>query len=157
MKSKSIVRLMFTIAFSIVALQYFLLKDLVFTGTLLLLIPIPFIQNMAFTWVSRSRQGGDPDHHRPASWSSNGVWIITQTFIAANVYTPITHMIEKGLMLDQVLKIFLTFLIYTITTAEGSVFMMKIRLGMIKRLPRIFSFLVEEGATKVGADAKKKQ
>lgn len=150
-KSKNIVKLMFTIAFAIVALQHLFLQDWTFTATLLLLIPIPFIQNMAFTWVSRSRQGGDPDYHRKAAWASNGVWAIAQAFIAANIYTPITIMIqEKELDATQIAKIVLTILIYAIATAEGSVFMMKINLGRIKRLPRIFSFLIETGKRQVG-------
>lgn len=141
---------MFAIAFAVVGLQYLVLGDWTFTLTLLLLIPIPFLQNMAFTWVSRSRQSGDPDHHRKAAWASNGIWIITQTFIAANVYTPITHMVNEGLDGGQVLRIFLTFIIYAICTAEGSVFMMKINLGRITKLPSMFSFLVEKGKREVG-------
>ena len=141
---------MFAIAFAIVGLQYLIIGDLTFTLTLLLLIPIPFLQNMAFTWVSRSRQSGDPDHHRKAAWASNGIWIITQTFIAANVYTPITMMVNEGLDGGQVLRIFLTFIIYAICTAEGSVFMMKINLGRITKLPKAFSFLVEKGKREVG-------
>ena len=150
MKSKSIVKLMFFIAFAIVGLQYLIIKDVTFTLTLLLLIPIPFLQNMAFTWVSRSRQSGAPDHHRKAAWASNGIWIITQTFIAANVYTPITHMVNEGLDGGQIMRILLTFVIYAICTAEGSVFMMKINLGWIKNLPKAFSFLVEKGNREVG-------
>jgi hypothetical protein len=150
MKSKTIVWVMFMIAFAIVGLQYLIIGDLTFTLTLLLLIPIPFLQNMAFTWVSRSRQSGDPDHHRKAAWASNGIWIITQTFIAANVYTPITQMVNEGLDGGQVLRIFLTFIIYAICTAEGSVFMMKINLGRITQLPKVFSFLVEKGDREVG-------
>ena len=149
MKSKTIVWVMLAIAFAIVGLQYLVIGDLTFTLTLLLLIPIPFLQNMAFTWVSRSRQSGAPDHHRKAAWASNGIWIITQTFIAANVYTPITQMVNEGLDGGQVLRIFLTFIIYAICTAEGSVFMMKINLGRIN-VPKAFSFLVEKGNREVG-------
>ena len=145
------VKLMFSIAFAIVALQHIFIKDWTFTTTLSLLIPIPFIQNMAFTWVSRSRQSGDPDHHRKAAWSSNGVWAIAQAFIAANIYTPITSMIQNA-QLDStmIVKILLTILIYAIATAEGSVFMMKINLGRITKLPKMFNFLVEKGNRQVG-------
>jgi hypothetical protein len=142
---------MFAIAGSIVALQHLVIRDITFTITLLFLIPIPFVQNMAFTWVSRSRQGGDPDHHRKAAWASNGVWAIAQAFVAANIYTPITTMIQaSSLDANQIAKIVLTILIYAIATAEGSVFMMKINLGRIKKLPRMFSFLVETGKRQVG-------
>ena len=150
MKSKLIVVVMFAIAFAIIALQHLVIRDSVFSITLLLLVPIPFIQNMAFTWVSRSRQGGDPDHHRKAAWASNGIWIITQSFIAANVYTPISKMVDTGLDGGQIARILLTFLIYAICTAEGSVFMMKINLGRITKLPKAFSFLVEKGSRQVG-------
>jgi len=150
MKSKQIVRLMFTIAFAIVALQHLFIKDVVFTATLLLLIPIPYIQNMSFTWVSRSRQGGDPDYHRYAGWCSNGIWILTQGFIAVNVYLPISQMAETGIDIHKVIKILLTFLVYAISTTEGSVMMMKINLGWIKKLPKFLGFLVEKGKRQVG-------
>ena len=150
MKSNKMVKIMFAIAFTIIALQHLVVKDWIFTGTLLALVPIPFIQNMAFTWVSRSRQGGDPDYHRYAAWASNGVWIIAQTFIAANVYTPISRMLDNGFDITQISKILLTFLIYAICTTEGSVFMMKINLGRIKKLPRFLSFLIEKGNRQVG-------
>jgi hypothetical protein len=151
MKSKLVVALMFSIAFAIIALQYLVIRDLTFTITLLFLVPIPFVQNMAFTWVSRSRQSGDPDHHRKAAWASNGIWAIAQAFVAANIYTPITTMIQDASLDNtQVAKIVLTILIYAISTAEGSVFMMKINLGRIKKLPKMFSFLVEKGKRQVG-------
>lgn len=150
MKSKLIVIVMFAIAFAVIALQHLVIGDNFFSVTLLLLVPIPFIQNMAFTWVSRSRQGGDPDHHRKAAWASNGVWIIAQSFIAANVYHPISEMIKDGLDSGQIARIVLTFIIYAICTAEGSVFMMKINLGRITKLPKMLSFLVEKGNRQVG-------
>jgi len=150
MQSKNIVKLMFAIAFIIIAIQHLFIKDWVFTSTLLALVPIPFIQNMAFTWVSRSRQGGDPDYHRYAGWSSNGVWLIAQGFIAANVYTPISRMLDSGFDINQISKIALTFLIYAICTTEGSVFMMKINLGKITKLPKFLHFLVEKGNRQVG-------
>jgi len=151
MKSKSIVKLMFALAILIVIGQHFVLRDSTFTSTLAILIPIPFIQNMAFTWVSRSRQGGDPDYHRKAAWASNGVWAIAQAFIAANIYAPITTIIQTNVVNpDDVAKIVLTIIIYAIATAEGSVFMMKINLGKVKKLPKMFSFLVEKGKRQVG-------
>ena len=135
---------MFAIAFIIIVIQHLFIKDWVFTTTLLALVPIPFLQNMAFTWVSRSRQGGDPDYHRYAGWSSNGVWLIAQGFIAANVYTPISRMLDNGFDINQISKIILTFIIYAICTTEGSVFMMKINLGKITKLPKFLHFLVEK-------------
>ena len=122
---------------------------------LLLLIPVLvvvlFIQNMAFTWTSRSRNSGDPSYHRFAAWASNGVWAIAQGFVAANIYTPITSMIQAN-TLDgsEIAKIVLTILVYSIATSEGSVFMMKINLGRITKLPKFLSFLVEKGNRQVG-------
>lgn len=151
MKSKSIPKLMFCIAGLIILAQHLIIGSWTFTTTLMLLVPIPYVQNMAFTWVSRSRQGGDPDHHRKAAWASNGVWAIAQAFVAANIYAPITFMVDKNQIIgEQVSRIILTIIIYAIATAEGSVFMMKINLGRITKLPKIFGFLVETGKRKVG-------
>ena len=122
----------------------------VFGGVLLALTGVSFIQNMFFTWVSRSRQGGDPDYHRYAAWGSNGVWLLTQGFIAANVYAPITTMINNDKVdTDSIIKILLTFVIYARSTTEGSVTMMKMNLGRYK-LPKVLKFLEESGKRKVG-------
>jgi len=149
MKSKQIPRLMLSIALFITIVQSLIIQDWTFTLSLLLLIPIPFLQNMAFTWVSRSRQGGDPDYHRYAAWSSNFVWILTQSFIASNVYTPITHMMDSGINIQSIVKIILTFVVYAIATSEGSVMMMKINLGKVK-VPTFLNFLIEKGKRQVG-------
>jgi len=121
-----------------------------FGGILISLTIVSFVQNMFFTWVSRSRQGGDPDYHRFAAWGSNGVWLLTQGFIAANVYSPITIMIKEGVDTDSIMKIFLTFIVYALATTEGSVTMMKMNLGKYK-LPKFMSFIEETGKRKVGA------
>lgn len=147
-KSKRMVLLMFSLMLILVGLSYPVLNSLQFTLTLLLMVPIPFVQNMAFTWVSRSRQGGDPDYHRYAAWASNGVWLLTQTFIAANIYTPISVMVKEGIDGSSILKILFTFLIYALATTEGSVFMMKILLGRVKG--KIAQKLAESGKRQVG-------
>lgn len=120
-----------------------------FAGVLLALTGVSFLQNMSFTWVSRSRQGGDPEYHRYAAWSSNGIWMLTQAFIAANVYTPISVMVKDGVDMNSIFKILLTFIIYALATTEGSVNMMKINLGHYN-LPGFLKFLVESGKRKVG-------
>ena len=142
---------MFLIAFVIIVVQHLFMRDMTFTWILLALVPIPFIQNMFFTWVSRSRQAGDPDHHRYAAWGSNGVWAIAQAFVAANIYVPVMYLMSDDAPDEQyrVLKMLLSILIYSIATTEGSVFMMKIRLGWIK-LPKFLSFLEETGNKQVG-------
>ena len=49
-----------------------------YTLTLVVLAFVCFAQNMAFTAVSRSRQGADPEYHRKVAWASNGVYLIAQ-------------------------------------------------------------------------------
>jgi len=157
-ENKGAVRLMFLIAVGIIVLQQFLINQWEFTLVLSALLPIPFIQNMFFTWVSRSRQGADPDHHRYAAWGSNGVWAIAQAFVAANIYKPVMDMMNVAdAEIDEyrLVKMILSILIYSIATTEGSVYMMKIRLGTVK-VPKFLSFMVESGKTEVGAKADKK-
>ena len=87
---------------------------------LALLAVVAFIQNMAFTWVSRSRNSGDPNYHRWAAIASNGVWFITTLLIWNQLWVALTT--------GDWLKILLTGLVYVVATTEGSVLMMKILL-----------------------------
>lgn len=87
-----------------------------------------FLQNMAFTWSSRSRASGDPNYHRYASWCSNGVYYITNALLTL-------YIVKTGGLAALALQ----GVIYTIVTAEGSVWMMKILLRK------------ETGKRKVGA------
>lgn len=77
-----------------------------------------FLQNMAFTWTSRSRNSGDPNYHRYAAYCSNFVYWLCNL--------PMTIFIiqwqHKPLLLG------VSCLVYTISTAEGSVLMMRILL-----------------------------
>jgi hypothetical protein len=75
---------------------------------------VSFVQNMAFTWSSRSRNSGDPNYHRKASWCSNGIYYITNALLTIYIIkTQLWWMLAiQGL-------------VYTITTAEGSVLMMR--------------------------------
>lgn len=88
--------------------------------SLAILFVIAFLQNMAFTWVSRSRNSGDPSYHRYAAIASNGVFFITNLLIWNQLFDAMT----KG----EWWKIALTGLVYVIATSEGSVLMMKILL-----------------------------
>ena len=99
--------------------------------TLCLLAVVSYIQNMAFTWTSRSRNSGDPSYHRYASWCSNGVWFLCQMLIVKQMWEPVL----KG----DWLMVILGGLVYVISTTEGSVKMMKI---LLKK---------ETGKRKVGA------
>lgn len=99
--------------------------------TLALLAVIAFIQNMAFTWVSRSRNSGDPSYHRYAAICSNAVWFVTQMIIWQRVW----EAAKTGQWWDLVV----VGIVYVIATTEGSVLMMRI---LLKK---------ETGKRKVGA------
>jgi hypothetical protein len=94
---------------------------------------VAFVQNMAFTWVSRSRNSGDPSYHRWASWCSNGIWFITTLLIWNQLWAALTN--------GDWWRIAATGAVYIIATTEGSVLMMKI---LLKK---------ETGKRKVGASA----
>lgn len=99
--------------------------------SLLLLAIAGFIQNMAFTWVSRSRNSGDADYHRYAAWCSNLIWFAMQVIVIQQVM--------PALMEGDWITLAITAAVYTASTSEGSVFMMKY---LIKH---------ETGKRKVGA------
>ena len=94
---------------------------------LLVFAVVCFVQNMMFTWSSRSRNSGDPSYHRYASWCSNGIYYITNALLTLYIVrTQLWYMLAiQGV-------------IYTFTTAEGSVLMMR---HLIKK---------ESGKRKVG-------
>lgn len=114
-----------------------------FVGQMALLAVVAFIQNMAFTWTSRSRNSGDPDYHRYAAWGSNGVWFLAQLFIFSWLWKP---WMENG----ELWKALVGGLIYIAATTEGSVFMMKVLLGHIKS--KWTRWFVEKDKRKVGSD-----
>lgn len=96
-----------------------------------LLMGVAFVQNMMFTWVSRSRNSGNPGYHRKAAYCSNSIWFFTNVLIWRQVWDSIQsgqwwHLIIAGIA-------------YTVATAEGSVFMMR---RLLKR---------EKGDQRVGA------
>ena len=99
-----------------------------------LLMVVAFVQNMAFTWVSRSRNSGDPNYHRWAAICSNGIWFIANILIWRQVWQAIETNDWSILIIAG--------LAYVVATTEGSVFMMKILLEK------------EKGARRVGANLK---
>lgn len=103
--------------------------------SLLVLAVAAFFQNMAFTWVSRSRNSGDPSYHRYAAWASNGVWFITQFFVWKTVWP----LLMNDLTIASLGRLLIIAVVYIVSTAEGSVLMMKI---LLKR---------EAGKRRVGA------
>lgn len=108
---------------------------------LVLLACVSFVQNMAFTWTSRSRNSGDPEYHRYASWCSNGIWFMTNMFMLSLVWEPI----ENG----EIGTLLVAGIVYVLSTTEGSVLMMKTLLGRV-HLP-FLSRLTEKGNKRVGS------
>jgi len=98
---------------------------------LIILAMLAFVQNMAFTLVSRSRNSADPGYHRYCAWGSNGIWFLCQVCIVKSIWSAI----EAG----NYWYVLAAGIIYTLSTTEGSVFMMK-------RLLK-----TEKGARRVGA------
>ena len=78
---------------------------------------VSFVQTMAFTWVSRSRNSGDPEYHRTAAICSNGIWFITQLLLWRQIW--------DGLVTGVWWHLVLVGLVYTLSTTEGSVLAMK--------------------------------
>jgi hypothetical protein len=96
-----------------------------------LLGAVAFVQNMAFTAVSRSRNSADVDYHRRCAWASNGVWFVTQVLIFGVLFQALTT--------GDPLKIAAVGIVYVLATTEGSCFQMA---RMLKS---------ETGKRKVGA------
>lgn len=97
-----------------------------------LLATVAFVQNMAFTWVSRSRNSGDPNYHRYAAWCSNGIWFATNVLIFRQVWAAVDggewwHLLAAGLA-------------YVVATSEGSVLMMRILLKTEKGKRRVAAY-----------------
>lgn len=99
--------------------------------TLVALAVLAFIQNMAFTWASRSRNSGDPNYHRYAAWCANSLWLICNLLVWKHIW----YALES----ENLYYLIPVFLVYVIATTEGSVLMMKL---LIK---------VEKGKKKVGS------
>lgn len=81
-----------------------------------LLAAAAFVQNMAFTAVSRSRNSADVGYHRKCSWASNGVWFTIQVGLFGVLFQALTS--------GSFLKVALVGVVYVLSTTEGSCFMM---------------------------------
>jgi len=113
---------------------------------LLILAVTSFIQNMAFTAVSRSRNAGNLLYHFKTAIGSNGIWFFCNFFILLG--TMLKAIMDSNFIIAIIIAI-----IYTFSTALGSVFMMAIKLGRVKfpkGLKWLEKFLVEEGNKQVG-------
>jgi hypothetical protein len=98
-----------------------------------LLAAAAFIQNAAFTAVSRSRNSADVGYHRKCAWASNGVWFTIQVGLFGVLFQALTT--------GSFIKVALVGLVYVLSTTEGSCYMMN---RMLKR---------ETGKRRVGAGA----
>ena len=105
----------------------------------LFLFFISFIQNMAFTWTSRSRNSGNPKKHFFAAICSNGIWFVCNFFI---LFPEVLKTLENGDFGQRIIVM----LIYIMGTTLGSVVMMKINLGHW-----YVPFLTESEKSKVGS------
>lgn len=98
-----------------------------------LLAVAAFVQNMAFTWVSRSRNGGDVGYHAVAALCSNSIWFACQVLIISQVWRPLLD--------GDTMTVLLVGAVYTAATAAGSCVMMHVLLRTEKGKRRV-------GATK---------
>ena len=80
------------------------------------LAAVSFIQNAAFTAVSRSRNSGDVAHHAKWSVASNGVWFATQILVFSTVW----RAVESG----TYGLIAAAGVVYVLATTAGSCWMM---------------------------------
>ena len=87
-----------------------------FWWLLVILAPVAFVQNMAFTWVSRSRNGGDVAYHRKAAYCSNGIWFACQLVIQGAVWNSLTT--------GRWWQVLIVGAVYIAATTEGSCTMM---------------------------------
>lgn len=96
---------------------------------------LSFVQNMAFTASSRSRNSGDPSYHRWCAYMSNGVYYITNALLTVYIikYGALWQLAVQGIA-------------YTFSTAEGSVLMMKKMIEKEKGKRAVGKFTEEEAA-----------
>lgn len=104
---------------------------------LFVLFIIGFIQNMAFTFSSRSRNSGDPAHHAKAALLSNGIWFACHILIWSQIWNTLTA--NDGWNAQTIIKLSIVGIVYVVSTTMGSVYQMK---RMLKS---------EEGKRRVGA------
>lgn len=103
-----------------------------FLVQLIVIASLGYVQSMAFTAVSRSRNSGNPKYHRKCAYISNGIWFISNVFVLKGIW--------ESLESNNIWNILLIGFVYTISTSEGSV-------AMMRKLLKL-----ETGSKKVGAN-----
>lgn len=94
-----------------------------------IILPIAFVQNMAFTWSSRSRNSGDPFYHFRVAILSNGVWFFCNTFLMKTLW--------DAFKANDLTIILLLGILYIVATSLGSSYMMYLALKMEKGKRRV--------------------
>jgi hypothetical protein len=103
--------------------------------SLLILAVVGFIQNMAFTATSRSRNSANPIRHFYIANGSNGIWFVCNFFL---ILPDMLKVIESGDLIGKITVM----VVYVLWTSLGSSYMMMM---MLK---------TEKGKNKVGASIK---
>lgn len=98
-------------------------------GQIALLVVVAFVQNMCFTWVSRTRNSADPEAHRLAALCSNSIWFAANVLILSTVWPAI----ESG----EWWWVVVAGLAYTVATTAGSELMMRRMLNTEKGKRRV--------------------
>jgi hypothetical protein len=106
----------------------------------LLLIPLAiagFLHNVTKVWTARAQTSADVNWARKATYAVNAAWFLTQVFVFSQLWSILTG--QNWYLLAA------TFVVYTISTSEGAVAMMK---WLLQR---------EKGKRRVGAKPPKEK
>ena len=108
-----------------------------------LLAVLGFVQNMAFTAVSRSRNSADIWFHFRCAILSNGIWLVCYMFIMKQLWP----VFETG----EIWLFFPLAVVYTLSTAFGSVNMMRIALKNETGKKKVGATLADEQKKRIEA------
>jgi hypothetical protein len=110
---------------------------------LFVLAIVSFIQNMAFTAVSRSRNSADIWFHFKCALLSNGIWLTCYMFIMKQLWP----VFDAG----EIWRFFPLAFVYVISTAFGSVYMMHLALKNETGKKKVGAQLKDETASRLDA------
>lgn len=103
-----------------------MLNDL-FTNKYLLIFVLAvmaFIQNMAFTASSRSRNSGNPGYHFKIAIVSNGIWFVCHLLVWAQIWGAVKAFRDTGDFLISGIWLLIVAIVYVTSTSLGSAYMM---------------------------------